>query len=163
MEAISKVRQRNGVSISADCTLVKADFSTGDEVVIRFSGKDFLGVVDLSLDGQSTAQRLPAESFLDSPSRPATLPPRPPRSTSTSTSSTSTPVSSRVVTTSVSHVTTSVGHVSTSVSHLKRKRKRAEDGPSPQKKKNRPQGIYIHVRTCTYACYDYVRKSGAIL
>ena len=57
MEAISKVRQRNGVSISADCTLVKADFSTGDEVVIRFSGKDFLGVVDLSLDGQSTAQR----------------------------------------------------------------------------------------------------------
>ena len=134
MEAISKVRQLNGVSISADRTLVKADFSTGDEVVIRFSGKDFLGVVDLSLDGQSTAQRLPAESLLDSPSRPATLPP--PQSTST-------PVSSSVVTTSVSHVTTSVSHVT-------RKRKRAEDDPPPsswtQKKKNRLQGTYVHVR-----------------
>ena len=78
MEVISKVHQFN-VSTSADCSLVKADFSTGDEVIIRFSGKDFLSVVDLSLDGQSTVQHLPAESFLDSPGRPATLPT--PRST----------------------------------------------------------------------------------
>ena len=42
MEAISKVHRLNGESISADRRLVKADFSSNDEAVIRFKNRDFV-------------------------------------------------------------------------------------------------------------------------
>ena len=39
--------------------LVKADFSSGDEVFIRFKHKDYRGVVDLARDEESVAKREP--------------------------------------------------------------------------------------------------------
>ena len=57
MEPILKVRVLNGVAISKERSLTKADFKTGDEVVIRFSGKDYRGVVDFSRDEESLVKR----------------------------------------------------------------------------------------------------------
>ena len=54
MEAISKVVKLNGESIRR---LVKAEFSSGDEVFIRFKHKDYRGVVDLAHDEESVAKR----------------------------------------------------------------------------------------------------------
>ena len=50
MEPISKVLQLNEQSIPAERHLTKADFSTGDEVLIRFKNKNYRGVVDFSCD-----------------------------------------------------------------------------------------------------------------
>ena len=58
MEAISKVRELNGVSVSTDRCLLKSDFSTGDKVVIRFQGKNFSAVVDFSRELKATVQRV---------------------------------------------------------------------------------------------------------
>ena len=57
MEAICKVVKLNGESIPADRCLVKADFSSGDEVVIRFKNREYRGVVDLARDEESVAKR----------------------------------------------------------------------------------------------------------
>ena len=53
MEPIAKVQMLNG---EPDRQLVKADFSSGDEVVIRFKNKDFRGIVDLSRDEETVAE-----------------------------------------------------------------------------------------------------------
>ena len=58
MEAIAKVRELNGVSVSTDRYLQKSDFSTGDRVVVRFRGKNYAGVVDLSEEAKTTLQRV---------------------------------------------------------------------------------------------------------
>ena len=65
MEPISKVKSLNGESISADCHLVKADFSSSDEMVIRFRDKDYCGVVDLSRDDDTVKEweNSPQEQF----------------------------------------------------------------------------------------------------
>ena len=53
MEAISEVQKLNGESISSDRGLTKADFTTGDLVVIKFKSRDYTGVVDFSLDQEN--------------------------------------------------------------------------------------------------------------
>lgn len=58
MEPIAKVERLNGQSIPSERKLVKADFSSGDKVVIRFQNRDYSGVVDFSHDGETITQRV---------------------------------------------------------------------------------------------------------
>lgn len=66
MEAILKVQMLNGESISPDRRLVKADFSSDDEVVIyKIQEKDFCGFVDFSCDEETVFE------WVDSPANPS--------------------------------------------------------------------------------------------
>lgn len=70
MEAISKVQKVNGESIPSDRRLVKADFKTGDLVVIKFMNRQYSGVVDFSLDEETVSKRVdspPQAGFAGSP------------------------------------------------------------------------------------------------
>lgn len=79
MEAITKVQKLNGESISSDRNLTKADFNTGDVVVIRFMNRDYTGLVDLSLDEESVSKRV--ESPTASPPSASSSSGQPPRET----------------------------------------------------------------------------------
>lgn len=58
MEAISKIQKLNGEPITSDRRLVKADFTTGDLVVVKFMNRHFSGVVDFSLDEETVSKRV---------------------------------------------------------------------------------------------------------
>ena len=75
MEPISMVLQLNGLSIPAERHLTRADFSTGDEVLIRFKSKDYRGVVDFSCDDSAERDNSPGPFVRESQSTSATFAP----------------------------------------------------------------------------------------
>jgi hypothetical protein len=66
MEPISKVQKLNGQSISS--RLTKADFTTGDVVVIRYMNRDYSGVEDFSLDEETVSKRVESQAAGSPPS-----------------------------------------------------------------------------------------------
>ena len=62
-----KVQMFNRESISADSRLTKADFTTGDVVVIRFMNWDYSGVVDFPLDEETVSKRMESSTASSPP------------------------------------------------------------------------------------------------
>ena len=131
MEPISKVQMLNGEPISADRQLVKADFSSGDEVVIRFKNKDFRGIVDLSRDEETVAERV------DSPHEQSPCQDSPVTSPL--------PVSIRVFPTTVASATKKRKRMETPQRDVESHNsvKRINRG-APSSKKSRSHGMYVY-------------------